>query len=454
MMTNSSAMPVKRNSALRATIFGGFVIVAVTLPASFLYQSGAFSGISEYFQKAFAGKSEQSTEKKTTPLASLKSKLSKVADHGAAQVGAFDLAAGSLSKEISKSPHDPALQNQLGLVYFALGDLSSAEICFKTAVNLCKGSLAGYEAEFKRLGKSGQSSGFAAQKIVLESCKLSSELSAAHSNLARVYDKQGKREAVVRQLGELNKDGLLLSGLASAGGTSKGKQKENALSGLLAQRLARAEALFKTNRLQPALEEYRQLAEAAPKQAFVFDRIGLISVMIGDLNSAVDAWEKAAAIDKDSAGIAGNLGLAYHQLGLDKESEKWYRRALALDAKAEESALNLAALLSGRGQMAESISLLQRAANDNPKSARIANNLGTYLLLSGKNDDALSAFHRALRLDQHMASAHYGMGLGLMKTHKYVPAIKELRLAQSLNPSLHEAQIKIEEAMKLSSSSR
>ncbi len=445
-MTNSpaTALRSRRTKPARALFILGCLFVLATIPIFLLIKSANFNF-------GDLGKIFHPAAKVTAPAATSASILpngTNLANKGsdtAAYVQALDNAARKLSQEITKSPSDPALQNRLGLIYLTLGDSKSAEQCFTNAVTLSRGAITTYAAQIEKAKQAGKMTD--ASNLMLEASKISVELSAAHSNLARVYDQRGDRQAVVAQLDQITRDGLLLNGLASASGQLK--SKDGMLSGQDAQLLSQAEALFKTNQLAPALAQYRKLAQSNPKLAFVYDRIGIISVMTGDVNSGIESWEQALKLDPNSAGIRSNLGLAYHQVGMDKEAEASFRHALALDPAMEEAALNLGEILSARGDMNGAIAVMQESSKHCPGSARAANNLGTLLSLSGSYADAMSAFHKAIQLDPNMASAHYGMGVALMKTHKYMPAVRELKVALALNPAMQDAQAKIEEAHRL-----
>ncbi len=424
-------------------MLGAIVIVAVSVPLVLLKQGDGFN-FGDF------GKSLQSSSKpKDAPVAVAPKAPANIAANtgdSAGYVEALDQAARKLSAEISKSPSDPALQNRLGYIYMTLGDSKSAEQCFTNAVSLSRSAIASHVDAVEKLRSAGKMKD--ASSVVLEASKANAELSAAHANLARVFDQRGDRQAVIAELDQINKDGMLFNGFSAAGG--KLKSKDGMLSTQDAQQLARAEGLFKANQMPAALQEFRKLAEANPKLAFVYDRIGLISVMTGDVGSGIQAWEKAVQLNPNSAGIRSNLGLAYHQVGMDREAEQAFKKALALDPTMEEAALNLGELLSARGELAEATAVMQESAKRSPNSARAANNLGTFLSLSGHNTEAISSFHKAIRIDPSMASAHYGMGVALLKTRKFVPAARELKIALALNPKMQEAQAKLEEAQKMS----
>ena len=460
-MTNSTAQLIrpKRVPARAWVILGGIVIIAATIPLCTLsnQQNSNFTFLPD-LTKSFSFGGQAKSDNTPRGLVMPKAQLIQVKLPGkntsdqAMYVEALDQATRKLTAQIAKTPTDPGLQNQLGIIYLNLGDSRSAEQCFGTAVNLSRTEISHFQSDIQKLKDTGKIR--EAASTVLAASKSSVELSAAHSNLARVYDQKGDRNAVISELEQMNKDGMLFTGIAAGGGEGALKARNSdGISLDHSQQIAQAESLFRSSQLPQALAQFHAIAEKNPKIAFVQDRIGLISVMTGDVSSGIEAWEAAAKLNPSSAAIESNLGLAYHQMGMDSEAEKSFRRALALDPAMEEAALSLSDLLSKNGRLNDATAVMKMSAAASPRSARAHNNLGTFLSLSGKYSEAISAFHKAIRIDPAMASAHYGIGVALMKTHKYVPAIRELKQAIVLNPKLEEAQIKIEEAHRLAVSS-
>ncbi|MBX9567422.1 MAG: tetratricopeptide repeat protein [Candidatus Obscuribacterales bacterium] len=447
-MTNSTnVIRTRRTPPTRGWIvLGGIVVVAATIPISMSLQSNTF--VFPDFGKVFSGAPSQPTSIGTS---STKAQLIQVQMPGskndqAAYVEALDQASRKLAAQIAKSPADPALQNQLGMIYLTLGDSKSAEQCFTTAISLSRSEIEKFKSNVEKLKDAHKMRD--ASNAVLAASKMTVELSAAHSNLARVYDLRGDRQAVITELEELNKDGMLFTGFA-ANGNEVLKTSKDGVSPETAQAMAQAEALFRSSQLPAALAAFHGIAQKNANIAFVQDRIGLISVMTGDVSSGIEAWEQAAKLNPTSASIESNLGLAYHQMGMDGDAERAFRKALAIDPAMEEAALSLSDLLSKNGRIADATAVMKASAAHSPKSARAQNNLGTFLSMSGNFADSITAFHKAIRIDPSMASAHYGLGVALMRTHKYMPAIRELKQALVLNPKLAEAQLKIEEAHRL-----
>lgn len=359
------------------------------------------------------------------------------------QVKMLDAAAQRLTQEIEQSPSDPGLHNKLGLVYLSLGDVDMACEHFQKAVSLCRlglnalsDKIASYRAESRTKE---------AAETLLEASQLNVQLSAAHSNLARVFEKRGEHDKVVAELDMLNREGVLFDNTMAQ---AQPGVANNLLNQESARDLARAEALMQAGKLQLAGNIYRLILSRDPNIAMAHHRLGTILALNNNAASAVDELEMAAKLDPGSPEIQNDLGVAYKTLGLSAQAVKSFEKAMALDPRATEAAINLSDLYSGRGQLDNAISALVECIQNNPDSAKAHNNLGTLLSLQSKYGPALYEFQKAVALAPNMPSAHYGLGNVLLQTKSYIPAVHEFKQALALNPSFSEAQLKIEEAYR------
>jgi tetratricopeptide (TPR) repeat protein len=360
----------------------------------------------------------------------------------AEQVKMLDEAAQQLNKDIQNSPSDPALHNKLGLVYLSLGDVDRACEHFQSAVSLARLSLNALGDKITAFKDAGQTK--QASESLLEASQINVQLSAAHSNLARVYERRGEHDKVVAELDLLNREGVLFESTAA----QTQPAKPTLVNCKTAQNLARAEALMASGRFQLANEQYRQILADDPNVAMAHHRLGIILAMSNNAALAVDELEIAAKLDPPSPEIQNDLGLAYQAMGLPAQAERAFAHAVALDPRATEAAVNLSNVYASQGKVDSATSVLTQAIQNDPKSAKTHNNLGTLLSLEGKFAPALYEFEKAISLDPGMSSAHYGLGSVLLQTKSYLPAVRELKQALALNPGLTQAQAKIEEAYR------
>lgn len=447
-MTNSqaSALRARRFQVNRGLFILGLMVVATALVSFIalkLYKDVKFPDLSGILNPSV---------KKVDSAIKIKAKAEPVQKKPPVTAGAksvasvrvLDQAFRNLSQEIEKSPNNPSLQNQLGLIYISLGDNKEAELCFKNSVSLARSNLTTLVSDIEQSKASGKMND--AAKTLVKASALSVELSAAHSNLARLYDLRGNREQVIAELNELNQDSILFNELNPINGNSKLKEGPDQTE---SQALARAEMYLRQNKIPLAIEAYQSILKNNPKAAIAHERLGMIAAMSSDFPQAVREWEAAAELEPKSSAVQNNLGLAYLKMGLKDEAEASFRHSLTLDPKSEEAALNLSEILSSDGQTGQAIYVLRQTVKQKPDSARAHNNLATLLSLSGSYPDAISEYNKTLQIDPSMASAHYGMGVTLMHNRSYRPAIKSLKQAIALDPKIHSAETKLEEAYRL-----
>lgn len=358
----------------------------------------------------------------------------------AEQVKMLDAAAQQLTLQMQDSPSDPSLHNKLGLVYLSLGDVDRACEHFQKSVSLARLSLTSLSDRIATLKAEGRTKD--ASDVILDASQLNVQLSAAHSNLARVYEKRGEHDKVVAELDMLNREGVLFDNTVSQAQPAA----RTILNPQSARDLARAEAMFQSGRTQEAAVEYKRMIAQDPNIAMAHHRLGTILAMSNNSALAVDELEMAAKLDSGSPEIQYDLGLAYQTIGLSGQAMKAFEHALALDPRASEAAVSLSNLYASQGRIEPAITVLTQALQNNPNSAKAHNNLGTLLSLDGKNAPAMYEFQRAIALAPTMSSAHYGLGSVLLQTKSYMPAVHEFKQALALNPNFPEAQNKIEEA--------
>lgn len=356
-------------------------------------------------------------------------------------------AAAALRVEISKSPENPGLQNRIGLVYMALGDLDAAEIHFKKAVQLSRTGLENVEIKQKHLmseGKRNESS-----LAFIDTARLNNELSAAHSNLARLYERWGQHEKVIAQLESLNREGLM--GVVK---TKTGRKNQIAgrlpgkRSPVVEKHLAYGQALINQGRFQEAQAIFEKTIAIDPEESLAHHQLGLIHSMTGSHEQAVESLEKAAQLSPGDARAHNNLGLCYEAVGQPQKAVSEYRKSLALEPKLVEASINLGNLHAARGEFVAARQVLKDAVKLRPDSAVAANNLGTVYSMNEEYGQAVKEFRRALKLNPSMASAHYGLGLAYFQLQNYRMSIQELRTAVNLDPSLSAAHDRISQATR------
>ena len=122
----------------------------------------------------------------------------------------------------------------------------------------------------------------------------------------------------------------------------------------------------------------------------------------GDLDGAVTAYRKSIELQPDSAEVHLSLGLVYLKLEKNKDAAKAFKDSVRLQPDVAE------------GQYG----------------------LGLAYFRLARHKDAADAFKRATILRPDMAKAHYGLALAYQELGKNDALIAELRILETLDPSL------------------
>jgi tetratricopeptide (TPR) repeat protein len=361
----------------------------------------------------------------------------------------LSLAVEQLNQQLRRFPDDPSLHNRIGILCAELGEFTSAIEHFNSAVDLCHQRILAL-ASLKRDAAKSYDPRW--ESSILAGSQLNVELSAAHSNLARIYDKLGQHDRVVAQLDQLNHDIVFAGDFSGAGGFGHGPVfpigHEARLTSSAASGLARAQAYLQARRLPEAIREYQNLSKTEPSLAIPHQQLGLIYIRNNDLAQAIPELEAAIRLDPQDSNTRNNLGFAYLARGDKQLANAEFSRACSLDPKNSDAAINLANLLSENGQYEQAIQILESTLVFNPRCAAAHNNLASLLSLTGKLPESIAEFETALSLKPDMSTAHYGLGLAFFKSQSYASAIKEFKAALSLNPALLDAQNKLEQAYR------
>jgi tetratricopeptide (TPR) repeat protein len=368
--------------------------------------------------------------------------------------------ADELTKQLQRSPSDPSLQNRLGVVYAQMGEFPLAIEHLNASVQLSRVQVIASMENAKDRQKSGDNKG--ATDAMVECSKLHVELSAAHSNLARLYDKLGQHEKVVYELDQLNNDIAFSSDFSKPKSPNKYSVPDkfavtanasggvHRLSSNSAAILARAQALMQARRITEAMREFKHLISIDPNIALAHQQLGLCAVMTGNNQMATSEFQTAVQLDPNDPNSHNDLGMAMLSHGNTEGATSEFSRTLSLNSKHLDAAINLSNILASEGSYPQAEHVLARALANNPRSAVAHNNLATVYSLSGRPDEAVKEFEAALAINPSIASAHYGLGLAFLDLKQYPASIREFKTALALNPALIDAHNKIELAFRKS----
>ena len=129
----------------------------------------------------------------------------------------------------------------------------------------------------------------------------------------------------------------------------------------------------------------------------IYNFIANVYLQQEDLENAVIYQQKSCDLRPDYRNLV-SLGMTYHLLKHDEESEAAYKKAIAMDTQKAEAYASLGALYLGQGKIKESIENLKTAAQNEPKIAVIHANLAVAYAANGNPEESEAEFKIAEEL--------------------------------------------------------
>jgi tetratricopeptide (TPR) repeat protein len=129
-----------------------------------------------------------------------------------------------------------------------------------------------------------------------------------------------------------------------------------------------------------------------------------------------------------------NLGNSYTDIGNIDSALLAFERAVAINPTLSESRANLGNIYLKKDQVAEAINEYLAALQINPHDAKTHNNLGNAYTQRGSLNYAVSEYARSIQLDPNFVDAYKNLAIAYSKQQRYGRAIGQLNRAVGLDP--------------------
>lgn len=170
-----------------------------------------------------------------------------------------------------------------------------------------------------------------------------------------------------------------------------------------------------------------QAARLDENLGYAWHLMGIARDKLGNRPGALEAYERALALDPESADIANDLGRLAYKMEMWPQAEALFRHCLARKHAAPEASNNLGALLRRQMRFEEAMDVLRTSLMLHPDQVMLWVTLGTVLGDQGRTDEAETFYNEALRLSPNYAKALYNVA-GIM----YSKGQEEAAIAQTL----------------------
>jgi tetratricopeptide (TPR) repeat protein len=215
-----------------------------------------------------------------------------------------------------------------------------------------------------------------------------------------------------------------------------------------------------TERIDEAIDAYKQAIELAPDQMFVWNNLGNLCARVGRDDEALIAFRKGLEGNpRDSIAWTGlanldfklgyvddaiaayrraiqytpafaqpwcGLGDVYASIGRADEALKCFHKSIELNKQYVTPWIRLAALFVRQERHREAIRAYRKALEIDPRSSQTWNDLGTAYAKAENYDDAAEAFSKAIELDRGNGWAYSNLAHAYMQQGKHKETVSLL----------------------------
>jgi tetratricopeptide (TPR) repeat protein len=185
---------------------------------------------------------------------------------------------------------------------------------------------------------------------------------------------------------------------------------------------------------------WRTTIEHNPQATMAQSNYGEILLKRGDIDGAIDHFQKGVDAQPDYAEVLHNLGLALVQKGEHDAAIPYFRRALDIQPDSMLALKGLRIELLARGEIGEVIERCRKALQFRPNDPDILYNYGIALAAQGNLADAAATLRIVLAAQPGNVGAHVGLGEILAHQGATAEAAVHFQKALELDPSNAEAR--------------
>jgi tetratricopeptide (TPR) repeat protein len=188
---------------------------------------------------------------------------------------------------------------------------------------------------------------------------------------------------------------------------------------------------------------FRADAEARPDRAYTHYMLGLALWKSGELDGALEAMERSAAVNDQSIKTFINLARIHNARGEFDGARVASERALTIDGENPTALYQLARSQYNLGRADEAIATLESCIELDQAAAEAHNLLGLVHLQRGDDSGALRSFETAAALKPEVAYIQNNLGLALEQSGRLEEAVMALRRAVEIDENHQAATVSL-----------
>ena len=185
-----------------------------------------------------------------------------------------------------------------------------------------------------------------------------------------------------------------------------------------------------------AMRECRAALDSGENPAAALEAIASLHLLLAQPHQALDAYDRALAVDSDNPRVWNQRGIALYLMGRSNEAEESFRHCIETGAKYAAAHNNLGAVLWDAGALHDATNSFRRAARDDAGLLSARMNLALALFRQGHFQLALDTYRQVLRDEPEDAAAWNGIGRVMLEFGNYADARDACVRAMQSDPGL------------------
>jgi tetratricopeptide (TPR) repeat protein len=165
------------------------------------------------------------------------------------------------------------------------------------------------------------------------------------------------------------------------------------------------------------------------KVPIAYTNLGSFFANMGQLNKAIENFDKAIALNPNDYLAHSNRGAAFEKMGQLDKAIKSYDRAVTLNPNDFTAYYNRGITFERMGQLKKAIEDFEQAIALNPNNYMAHNNMGILYSRTGLYDRSIESFNHSLDLNPDYAIAYNNRGLTYSFIGQYRRAIEDFNKA-------------------------
>lgn len=182
----------------------------------------------------------------------------------------------------------------------------------------------------------------------------------------------------------------------------------------------------KIYRNDEAIIAFRKAIECNPKDPIAWNGLANLHFRIGYIDDAIAAYRKAVQFMPSFAQPWNGLGDVYASIGRTEEAVKAYHKAIELNKQYVSPWIQLGALFTKQENYKEALKAYKNALALDPKNSLLWNEIGTIHIKTDALDEAVEAFLKAIKLDRGYGWAYSNLALAYSKQGNYKKTVSLL----------------------------